>query len=146
MAAKPVQMICNWINVSLEIGLDMCEKNFEMYVCLWPCLIVLRWPCVAYRTLKSTNFQTWSSELYQFLPFSAHLTQQKMFHLCFIVSLYKHNCWCVHVRASRSVTSTEINNTLLYIFNSLSGHVCRGSVSLQSPAQSLLNITSRWLS
>ena len=36
----------------LEKGF-MCEKSFEMYICVWQRLIGLRWPCAVNRMLKS---------------------------------------------------------------------------------------------
>ena len=35
----------------------MCEKSFEMCVCLWLSLIILRWPYVVDRMLKSNYWQ-----------------------------------------------------------------------------------------
>ena len=46
--------VCVWIDlVDLTPVKRVYEKSFEMCICLWQSLIVLRWPCVVDRVLKT---------------------------------------------------------------------------------------------
>ena len=54
-----------WIDlVDLTRGICTDMRSFDVCICLWQSLIVLRWPCAADRTLQSLLTQVWSEWYY----------------------------------------------------------------------------------